>query len=613
MRERSGYTRSQFYNEFNINKLSKFKRVKKLIVLLGFFLSCVLVNAQKKTNTKKEKDSLKPTPIINVITSYTPTLSDAYKARKNPVIKLSKKSEKQQLQYTIFSAPVASTFIPKSGVVKGIDVGIKERLYNNYIAAGFGNNTTPFFEFFLRKSRRFKHDFGVYGKYLSSENSITDTPLNSNFSNLNAGAYYQKTTHYFDWRIGFNAIKNEYNWYGLPNLPFTTATINGIEATQTYTGFELTGALIFEDSYIQDIQTSITLYSDAFTSNEFLLLLNPNFQFPLKRFGRNFNDLQLATSVEILKGDFNKNYADVNPVSYNTFTARVHPFYKFTWKDFVVKAGVKGAISIDAENSANNLFMYPDVEILYPIVKDYASIFVGATGNLTTNTYQNLTTQNPYASPTLFITQTHEKQNFFGGLKGKLSPDIGFHLKGTYKTEEDKILWVRNNSKSDGTISISNDIPLENYEYGNSFSVVYDDVTTLTIFSELEVDVTKRLATGFNAQFHTYTLTHQAEAWNLPTLEASLFAKYKTNTWYAGIDGFFVGERKERTYNGIYPATIDGAQTLEAYIDLNANGGYHFNDKFSVFLKLNNILNTEYQRFANFTVQGFIDFIVIYF
>jgi outer membrane receptor protein involved in Fe transport len=38
---------------------------------------------------------------------------------------------------------------------------------------------------------------------------------------------------------------------------------------------------------------------------------------------------------------------------------------------------------------------------------------------------------------------------------------------------------------------------------------------------------------------------------------------------------------------------------------VNLNGGYHFNDKFSAFLRLNNVLNTAYQRFANFNTQGF--------
>lgn len=578
--------------------------LKKISILLVFILSCVIANAQKKTTIKKEKDTLKP-PVINVITSYTPMLSDAYKTRKNPIIKLSKRSEKKTLEYSIFSAPVASTFIPKSGVVKGIDVGIKERLYNNYLAAGFGNNTTPYFEFFSRKSTRFKNDFGVYGKYISSENSIADTPLNSNLSNFNAGIYYQKKEHYFDWKLTFDTKRDQYNWYGLPNLPFTETITNTIIEEQAYNGFELTGTIVFENSYIQQVKTSLSLFTDAFKSSEFLFLLNSNFQFPLKRFGQSFKDLQLETSIEILNGEFAKGYNDLSPISYNTFTVSANPFYTFTWLDFTVRAGIKGTISLDAENSANNLFIYPDVEITYPLLKDYTTIFVGATGNLITNSYQDLVTTNPYFSPTLFITQTHEKYNVFGGLKGKLSPNISFRLKGTYKTEEDKLLFIRNNSKSDGTNTISNSVDLEGYEYGNSFSAVYDDITTLTIFGEIEMDITKRLSAGFNGQFHKYTITNQAEAWNLPTLQANIFAKYKTNAWYAGMDAFFIGERKDKTYNGTYPSSTSEAATLDAYIDVNLHGGYHFNDKFSVFLKLNNVLNTEYQRFSNFTTQGF--------
>ena len=46
-------------------------------------------------------------------------------------------------------------------------------------------------------------------------------------------------------------------------------------------------------------------------------------------------------------------------------------------------------------------------------------------------------------------------------------------------------------------------------------------------------------------------------------------------------------------------------EIIDSFVDVNVNGGYHFNDKFSTFIKLNNILNTDYQRFANFNTQGF--------
>lgn len=58
-------------------------------------------------------------------------------------------------------------------------------------------------------------------------------------------------------------------------------------------------------------------------------------------------------------------------------------------------------------------------------------------------------------------------------------------------------------------------------------------------------------------------------------------------------------------YNAEFPSSLSGIQTLNSFVDVNLDGGYHFNDKFSAFLKLNNVLNTNYQRFANFNTQGF--------
>ena len=130
--------------------------MKKYFLLLIFVVMSFSVFSQKKDQKSfKKKDSI--VEIIRIITSYTPTIEDAFKIKKNPTIELSKNSKKKQLTYRIFSAPVASTFIPKSGVVKGIDVGNKERLFENYLALGYGNYSTPYIESFLRQNKKFEH------------------------------------------------------------------------------------------------------------------------------------------------------------------------------------------------------------------------------------------------------------------------------------------------------------------------------------------------------------------------------------------------------------------------------------------------------------------------
>ena len=67
---------------------------------------------------------------------------------------------------------------------------------------------------------------------------------------------------------------------------------------------------------------------------------------------------------------------------------------------------------------------------------------------------------------------------------------------------------------------------------------------------------------------------------------------------------FYVDKRSDALYDAEFPSGFKAIETLNSFVDLNLDGGYHFNDKFSTFLRVNNIMNTKYQRFANFDTQG---------
>lgn len=578
--------------------------MKKFIYILGVLLTVSQVNAQKKEKKETKKDSLDQI-VVKVVTSYTPTIADAFKIKKNPKIVLSKRSEKKKLKYTIFSAPVASTFIPKSGVVKGIDLGVKERLYDNYVAAGFGNYSTPFVEVFLHQNTKFESDFGIYAKYISSENGVDGAILDNGYRNLNLGAYYMQEERYFNWKVGFDIENNQYNWYGLPSIPFDVTTINNIEEAQKHKYFALHGGIVFEDSYIEDAEAKVYSFTDDFKSKELFFSLTSNLKLPLTSIGRNLNDLNINAELAYLNGEFAQDYVNSNKVAYSFFNFKVHPTYRFGDDKLKVKAGAKLYLATDIENSLTDFLIYPDIEISYPIVKGISYLGLGAEGDLEMNSYRNFSNNNPFVSPTLFMTQTNMQYNFFGRVNGKFSSNVSYEIKASYKSEEDKPLFIRNNSKSDGTFFIANSVPLLGYEYGNSFNVLYDDVKTFSFYTELEVEVSKRMTIGANAQIHSFTLTNQQEAWNLPTIESMVYGKFKKDKWYAGADVFFVGERKDLLYAGTFPSATSGVQNLKSYIDLNLNGGYHFNDMLSAFIKFNNVLNSDYQRFANFNVQGF--------
>ena len=572
--------------------------MKKYSFVLILIMSLGQVFSQKKP---KKKDSI--VEVINVITSYTPTISDAFKIKKTPKIILSNTTSKKKLSYSIFSVPVASTFVPKSGVVKGIDVGKKERLFDNYLALGFGNYTTPFIEFFLHQNRKFETDYGIYLKYTSSENGVKNTFLNNEFSTLSLGGFYLKEERGFTWKIGGNMYQKQYNWYGLPNISFDNNTINSIAAEQTYGFYEVESEVVFENSYFDNIKGALSLFDDKFGSKEVGFLLKPSLKIPLGFISKNLSELELQTNINYLQGEFEQNYLNNSNIKYSFFNLGIHPVYRVNWNKLSIKLGSKIYLTSDIENSLTDILAYPDLEITYPVITNLINLYAGAGGDLYMNSFQKFSEQNQFVSPTLFLTQTNEQYNLFGGINGTISSNISFNVKASYKSDEDHALFVRNNSKSNGVFNASTS--LLGYEYGNSFNVFYDDISTLSIFGEIEIDASKRFSIGATIQTNSYSTTFQQEAWNLPKIEGAIYGKFKNNNWYANANIFFVGSRMDVQYNGTFPSTIASIESLDAFTDMNLNGGYHFSDFFSAFVKLNNILGTDYDRYANYNVLGF--------
>ena len=148
----------------------------------------------------------------------------------------------------------------------------------------------------------------------------------------------------------------------------------------------------------------------------------------------------------------------------------------------------------------------------------------------------------------------------------------------------------------------------KSYYYGNSFQVFFDDVKTLGVFGEINVDINRNFSLGVNGEFYDYDTETDNPAWNLPSIKGSVFMDYQiTDHWYMGANLFYVGERDD-LLSQINPLDSElqfQQVTLDGFFDANAHMGYRFNEQLSIFVKASNIANNNYQRWANFRVQGF--------
>ncbi|CAM1334886.1 hypothetical protein [Tenacibaculum aestuariivivum] len=584
------------------------KLIKKHLVLLVLF-ALSTANSQEKTSEKvleKTKDTIIKTEVVNVVTSYVPKITDAFKIKQKPVIKHTKETQKKELDYQIFSVPVASTFIPKSGGMKKMDLTKKEAIFPNYLSVGFGNKISPFLEANFRRAENYNSEFGAHLKFLLSADPIENIPLSSTYYTMGVNLFYAQQQRFFNWKAGIKATRNKHNWYGLPsNISYTNATISAIEEEQAHNLFKVFSEFKFDDSYINKANFAVSFFSDIINSSEFLIEGNATFKLALDNLYRNLNDLYINTTLSYLGNQFENSYLNQEEVNNGFFTIGVHPTYKLKVQDLAIKIGAKTYFSMDIENKANNFFIYPDIEISHPIIANYANVFIGVSGNLETNSYNSLSNKNPYISPTQKLLQTNKKFNAFAGIRGKLKNQFSYHIKVSYADIENNTFFALNQSKSNGdNIAGSNSFSLHGYEYGNSFNTEYDDTKLASFFAEVAFEGIKNFTIGFNTQLNKFTLTNQLESWNTPDIKGEIFGTYKMNKWYAGTNLFFAGERKGKLYE-IIPTQTYTTVNLESYFDINFNGGFNFSDSFSVFLNLNNVLNNNYERFNNFNVQGF--------
>ena len=503
------------------------------------------------------------------------------------------------MQYQIFSVPVASTFTPAKGKAATVEKAKPIKLYDNYATLGFGNYTSILGELYSNFQISRTDNAGFFFRHNSSQGGIDGIRLESKYYNTQLDGNYTSRQRDVSYRLDAGVKHQLFNWYGL-NETYDTADdefIAGLDVQQTYFSGNVGGSIAVDDSFFEKIAANVRFLSDAFGSSEFNVTAKPEFSFPLTSF-----ILKVDGEVDYLSGSFEKQYIDIGlgGINYSQLNAGITPSLVYLQEDLTLSLGVTAMAGLDLENSETDFFIYPQINASYRLVEEFITVYGGAEGGLTQNSYYDFKEENPYVSPTLFVAPTSQLYNGFGGIKGKITNAVGYNLRASYGKEDNKALF-KNNPDVQSDTSMT-----EGYGYGNSFQVVYDAINTLSIFGELKVDVSEKFSLGVNAEFFSYNTDVEHEAWNLPELKATLFSNFSiTEKIYGGASLFYVGERQDSFFKtGIFSNTPPTTVTLDAYLDANVHVGYRVDERLSIFAKGSNLLSDNYERWFNYPVQG---------
>ncbi len=567
---------------FLINKNLPYK------TLVAFFLIAQLSFAQKSD------DSI-GTEVVNVVKPYSPTISDAFKVKETPTLDDEETSRKENIQYTIFSFPVASTFTPSKGKAANVDKSKQEKLFQNYMTLGAGNYGTVNAELYVNENISNTDYFGGMLRHLSSQGGIKDALLDNKYSNTALDFTYGSRTKTMTWNADLGYQHQLYNWYGVSPGIFTDATLNSINPKQTYQTLTLGGKLSLGENMLKESSVQFTHFWDAFGTSENRFVAKPALEFDLIE-----QKIRTDFVLDYVSSSFDKNIdATFTGFKYAYTNVGFQPSIKINKDEWSINAGVGFFYSAAKQASQSKFFIYPQLKGSYKIVGNLMLFYAGLEGTLHQNSYHDFVQENFFVSPTLVVAPTDQKYDIYAGLKGKLANTISYNVRASYKAEENKAIYKSN------LVDLFN-VNTEAYTYSNSFEVVYDKIKTVSFFGELKADISKDVSFGINGTFSSYTTDLQTEAWNLPYLkmEAKLEANL-TPKWYAGASIFFTGERKDIFRRASllidYP---DEVITLKSYFDVNAHVGYKYSDRLTFFLKGNNLANQNYQLWMNYPVQG---------
>lgn len=553
------------------------------------------------TFAQEEEEKDLGTETVTVTKAYTPTVSDAFKIKSVPNMNDSIVLQKKPINYSIFSVPVASTFTPSKGTASKVEKLPPPVLYNSYASLGAGLYGNVLGEFYTSRTINRDENFDIGFNHLSSRGGINGVELNDTFYDTRLDASYAKRDRDLDWGAAIGLQHQLYNWYGIEPGVFSETVINSIDERQNYYMGEVSGHINVEDAYFKRADLKYRRFFDAVSSGENRAIFNTGFEFPM-----NEETFNAKVKLDYVGGTFENasvSSADNdNGISYGNLQVGINPSLTMLRDDLSLNLGVNLVYGMDLENSESNFYIYPAVTASYRLLDETVIAYGGVTGELKQNSYYDFVEGNPFVSPTLTIAPTDSQYNAYVGFKGQLLPNLSYNVKGSYTAENNKPLYTlnpRNDFRSDD----------KGYYYGNSFGLFYDDIKTLGIFGELNVDINRNFTAGANVEIYDYNTETGNPAWNLPNLQASLFMDYQIGKkWYAGVNLFYVGEREDFSSTVVqnaqpseFPATLI---TLDGYFDANAHVGYRYTDQWSFFIKGANLSNNDYQRWSNFQVQG---------
>lgn len=520
---------------------------------------------------------------------YTPKLMAFKKQNQQAEVK-DTTNEKVEFTYYIVPQRVDVSFEPSVIKFNKVTPDISNRLYRNYLKAGFGYPLTPLLEFSFHNLQSKKYSFGLNVHHFSSwappigkiMKEYANYPTSDTRAYIFFKRFFKKQTFYSS--IGYNHEAARFYGYKIKEFPFRIkkdSLKNNFHHLNATIG--LASNYVLEEKKLkQDVRLNYDFLQTNWKDMENHLGVNAFLAYDIRW-------LKISGSQNYrfnLDFDYYNNKWQDLSASRNAFVFNPEFIANFTIKEYHILVGLGGVVNTYQGKTDGTI--YPIAELQLGVIPSILSIYAGVTGDVKYNSFKDLLYENPFVKPHLdTLCSTTNFISIYGGVKGNLVKKLNYNISARYNYSKNLAFFVTD------TLSAAR----------NQFDVVYHDGNVLNVCLDMNWEIMKNLNLNFDANYWLYLLKDKAIPWHKPVLEFSFNGQYILKEKWAFDLNFNLGfGRKALVYDS--EELVYKTKTMKPILDFGVGVEYFINDRFSAFATINNLACQYYSKYYDFKNMG---------
>ncbi|MEM6767456.1 MAG: TonB-dependent receptor [Bacteroidota bacterium] len=529
---------------------------------------CLPATAQNNPLSGKDSLVLENERIQDVIESEKPPMRPPAQQYQRP--------GSEQVDFNARQYYIDTDYQPDNLMPKPVDPSVADDVYNGMIRLGLGRYMTPLFEAYY-DNRTGVEDVGLGFEFLhhsAHQDDIRFREFRRNYGTITGSLLTSDAKLY-----GKLHLYNTRYFNYADTLPRATEGQLEEDILMRFTRFETSaGITSLQDSdspLAYDIQTRVRYYDGIRDNLEFNFSLLPTGSYALTEEFSIQADAEWTFTRGRLAGDaHSRNFLGFSPtIHFQNDLLEVKGGFRFN-----------NFSSGQQQITEGSTLLAPVAEVKFGLIPEELIIVAGIDGGIRNNLYYDMIMENPYLRNDIVIQATQEKLNVYGGVQGNITQQFDYSGRVYYKRVENPLIYT---------------IPSD----GAYFNVAYDSL--MEVFGahfEANYDLDNDLRIGGALTVNNYTLTNQEKYFHATPIRLDAYATYI-------LDDQFTLQGRMNFY-GSTPVTVDSSGDIlrrNAFVNVGFSADYRIVERFSIYLRLNNLLGTEFQRWFNYPERP-IDF-----